>query len=266
VIIRGVFWTRARYFQKMGFTRSEPRKERRRLRGDFAQMLYGSRWISAYVLSLLVAVEWFWGFVYQAMPDQLWLPYLPWLFPWIYGYLAAVWLKAGLLALRGRSVLGEGCFSASRRETLMAGLTFFTIFLSPRVLRPGDPGVWPLWGLACLIGTMLLPYMVLDSQSPAQAWRSAYAAAQRRPLVVVLSLVVAALSYLGFMHFIGLAWGSLPGLLTWAMERRIGGELFSWPIVSVSAYVLQLLLTALCWMIPGVASLWIYWKSTEQEA
>ena len=109
---------------------------------------------------------------------------------------------------------------------------------------------------------MLMPYMVVDSQSPAQA----YAAAQKRPLVVLLSLVVAAVSYLGFMRLIATGWESLPGLLTWAMDRRLGGEFFSWPIVSVSAYMLQLLLTALCWMIPGVASLWIYWKSAEQEA
>lgn len=147
------------------------------------------------------------GFVYQAMPDQLWLPYLPWLFPWVYGYLTAVWLKAGLLALRGRSVLGEGCFSATRREMLVASLTFYTIFLAPRVLPPGHPGVWPLWGVVCLAGTMLMPYMVVDSQSPAQA----YAAAQKRPLVVLLSLVVAAVSYLGFMRLIAMGWESLPG-------------------------------------------------------
>ncbi len=232
-------------------------------------MLYGSRWISAYAVIVLVAFQWLWGVSSQVFPDLPLLEYGRWIFPVVFGYLTPVWLKAGERALRGRSALGEGCFSTSWRNLACAALTRFADYVPSMVLAPGDPRLWPLVGLVWSAGWLLLPFLVLGGQSPMQGGRSVRRAVKQRPLLVLVTLLVAAGVSTGLEHALAKIWEHLAMLLIQARQGELGGlfgVVLRWPVTSVGAYLCQMLLTAVGWLVPGMAALWIYWKSTKQEA
>ena len=249
----------------MGFNRSgeHEKKSRRVLRGDFAQMLFGSRWITMYVLSLLVGLQWLLVVIYQVYPDLPLVTYSRWLFAGFFGYFAAIWLKAGGRALRGRSALGDGCFTDSRRNLFYAALPYFALYLAGDVLGPGDPRLWPVLGLICAAGLLLLPFLLLEKQSPVQAWRSARRVVERKPLLVASTLLATAGLYAASSRFVAFGYEYLLKLLTMALYQQIGGltgEILRWPVTGVVAYLCQLVLATTCWMLPGPAALWIYWK------
>ncbi len=232
-------------------------------------MLVGSRWISFYVLSLMVGVQWILGTLYQVYPEVAWIAYGRGLFPLIFGYCTAVWLKAGELALRGRSSLGEGCFGVSKRNLLSATLAYCALYLPLLAMLPTDPRRIPLWILICT-GTMLvLPYLLLKGHSLAQACISAREAVKRSPALVGLTLLTTGLLYYVCNRSLASGFEYLLGLFTQAAQGQVDGllgEVLGWQVTYSVAFMCQLILTSLHWMLPGPAALWIYWKSAKQGA
>lgn len=234
----------------------------------FAQMLKGSRWITVYVLSLLVAVEWISGLLYQVSPEVAWIDYGRWVFPIVFGYCTAVWLKAGERALRGRSVLGEGCFSVTKRDFLWAVLPYYALYFPLLMLLSTDPRRILLWGLICAVSMLVLPYVLLKQQSVSLALQSVRDGLQRKPQMIISGLVATGLLYTGSVRIVLAGYDYATEWMVAGYGQLGGGSgaNLGWQVTSVVAYLFYLTLTALYWMLPGPAALWIYWKSTKQGA
>lgn len=244
-------------------------KSRRVLRDDFTQMLVGSRWISFYVMSLLVGMQWILGLLYQFFPESPWIAYGRWVFPLLFGYCTAVWLKAGARALRGRSALGDGCFSASKRNLWCASLAYVALYIPLLALQPTDPRRLPVWGLISAGGMLLVPFVLLGKQSASVALRSVREGLQRRPQLVISVLLLTGLVSVGWSRLLVSSYDFAMELVTQALYDQSGGwrtEVLRWPLTSIVANFCYLILTALGWMLPGPPALWIYWRSTKQGA
>ncbi len=229
---------------------------------DIVQVAWGTRWISGYVCSLIL------GFIIPVgLLTELNLDVARIVSPLFYspflGYLSSVWLLAACNFCNGRSALGVGCFSASRRQiglatVLCSGFYFLT-------LAPQWVGHFYTIGRASYAALVMLalPRVVLGGQSLRFAIVSGIRALRRRPTLVVSSLAIG-LAVCGGLEWLGdWAYGLLVEVVVHSERYGISAvalELLRFPATLFLANLALMAMKIAGWLVTAPISFCLYWR------